>query len=216
MMDVFRLFMARTRCKLNMHCRLFLAVGCIGLAGCVHYLPQPISAEQNLARLEGRTLSESGLMRYLRDSKLERINDAAPWTFEMLTRVAFYYHPDMELARAKWAGTQAGLVTAGQRPNPNLTVTPAYNATALTPTPWMVAASLDVPIETAGKRGKRIAHAHQLSEAARLGIAATAWEVRTRLHRALLAVWAAESQEKLLNQQLAAQSDVVRLLEGQF
>ncbi len=38
--------------------------------------------------------------------------------------------------------------------------------------------ALDIPIETAGKRGYRMAEARYLSEAARLNIAQTAWEVR--------------------------------------
>ena len=38
-----------------------------------------------------------------------------------------------------------------------------------------------IPIETAGKRGARIAQAKQLSESARLDIAATAWQVRSQL-----------------------------------
>lgn len=208
--------MARTVLKLNMDYRLFLAVGCLSLAGCVHYPAKPISAEQNLARFEGRTLKDPGLAQYLRASKLARTSDTAPWTLEMLTQVAFYFHPALEAARAKWMVTQAGMATAGQRPNPSLTVSPAYNTTSLTPSPWMVAASLDVPIETAGKRGKRIAQARHLAEAARLEIAAKAWEVRTQLRQGLMELWVMETQEKLLNQQLAAQEEVMRLLEDQL
>jgi len=194
----------------------FLGAACLLAPGCAHYQPKPISAEQNLARIEGRTLNDPGVAQYLRECKLERASESAPWNLEMLTRVAFYYHPDLEAARAKWAVAKAGTVTAGQRPNPSVTVSPAHNVTTVTPSPWMVAASLDVPMETAGKRGKRIALARQLSEAARLSIAATAWEVRARLRRALMEMWAAEAQEKLLEQQLAAQQEVVRLLEGQL
>ena len=45
----------------------------------------------------------------------------------MLTLAAFYYHPDMEVARAEWDVARAAIQTAGGRPNPTLNVTPGLN-----------------------------------------------------------------------------------------
>jgi outer membrane protein TolC len=81
--------------------------------------------------------------------------------------------------------------------------------------PWLVALNLDVPIETAGKRGKRLAQAGHLSEAARWNFVSAAWQTRSRLRAALLNLYAARETESLLTLQEAAQSNVVRLLEGQ-
>ena len=65
----------------------------------------------------------------------------------------------------------AAKVTAGERPNPSLNVTPGYDTTTSMPSPWIPLGFLDVPIETAGKRGYRTAQAARLSEAARLKLA---------------------------------------------
>ena len=53
--------------------------------------------------------------------------------------------------------------------------------------PWAIgAAELNFPIETAGKRGYRIAQAERLSDAAALGVGETAWRIRSAVRTALL------------------------------
>jgi len=104
----------------------------------------------------------------------------------MLTLAAFYYQPDLDVARAKWEVAEAGVITAGGRPNPSVGFTPQYNVNAAGGiSPWILNFSLDIPLETAGKRGYRIARAEHISEAARLNIAGVAWQVRSRLRRDL-------------------------------
>ncbi|HEV2319177.1 MAG TPA: TolC family protein, partial [Verrucomicrobiae bacterium] len=83
------------------------------------------------------------------------------------------------------------------------------------PTPWIVPVTFDLPIETAGKRGKRMAQAVQLAEAARWDFISVAWQTRSKVRMALLDFFAARENESLLTGQLLAQSNVVRLLEGQ-
>jgi outer membrane protein TolC len=79
--------------------------------------------------------------------------------------------------------------------------------------PWFPLVSLDIPIETAGKRGYRISHAQKLSEAARLNIASAAWQVRSNLRLSLLDFSAAQRRSDLLQQQLQGQQQIVTLLE---
>jgi outer membrane protein TolC len=133
-----------------------------------------------------------------------------------LTLAAFYYHPDLDVARAKWAVTRAGEKTAGESPNPTVSVSPAYDTTTTIPSPWVVTASFDIPIETAGKRGYRMAQARHLSEAARLNIASVAWAVRSRVRQRLLDLYTAREMEALLKEQQSLQADNLRLLESQF
>ena len=57
---------------------------------------------------------------------------------------------------------------------------------------------LDIPIETAGKRGYRIEQSQALSEAARVHIARIAWQVRGRVRASLLALYSAEQSEVIL------------------
>jgi len=112
------------------------------------------------------------------------------------------------------ASVRAAHITAGQHPNPTVGFTPTYDTT--TPPPWIFGLTWDIPIETAGKRGKRIAEANQLSEAARWNFISAAWQTRSRVRAALLNLYAARETESLLARQESAQSNVVRLLESQF
>jgi outer membrane protein TolC len=110
---------------------------------------------------------------------------------------------------------EAGKKTAGESPNPTVSVSPAYNTTTTIPSPWIVTASLDIPIETAGKRGYRLAQARHLSKAARLNIASAAWAVRSRVRQRLLDLYTAREMEKLLKDQQSLQAENLRLVESQ-
>ena len=187
------------------------------LAGCVRFQPQPLSPVEAATGLESRSLDNPDLKAFLEKNLNRELNTwpAAQWDFEMLTLAAFYYHPSLDVARARWAVAEAGKITAGGRPNPTLNVTPGYNTTTLTPSPWMPLGSLDIPIETAGKRGYRIAQAVGLSESARLNIASVAWQVRSGVRRSLAALQAAQEAEVLLREQQGFQTQNLGLLERQ-
>jgi outer membrane protein TolC len=165
------------------------------------------------ADFEVRSLDDAGLRRFVETNLHKQVT---AWNLPALTLAALYFHPDMDVARARWGATEAGKVTAGQRPNPTVSVSPAYDTTTAIPSPWIVTASLDIPIETAGKRGYRIAQATHLSEAARLNIATAAWQVRSRVRSRLVELYAATRNEELLRQQEAAQAQVVKLLKVQL
>ena len=79
--------------------------------------------------------------------------------------------------------------------------------------PWFPSVTLDVPIETAGKREYRIAQAQQLSESGRLSIASAAWQIRSTLRSSLLDYAAARQRAELLQKQVQAQQQIVTLLE---
>lgn len=186
--------------------------------GCAHYVPHSLEPTQTLGRIESRSLIDPSLRAFIERSMPEMAKEWPPpsWNFTNLTLAAFYFHPDLDVARAQLVGTKAAGVTAGQRPNPNLSVSPQYNTTTKIPSPWIVTPNLDIPIETAGKRGYRLAQAAHLSDAARFNLAATAWQVRSRVRKSLLALYAASEREASLKRQEAIQVESVRLLEGQL
>lgn len=197
----------------------FLGSALIALlfVGCARFHSQPLSASTNADALERRSLTNAEIKLFL-EKNLHRDFGNWPeveWDFEMLTLAAFYYHPSLEVARAQWAVAQGGEVTAGQRPNPTLTVTPTYNFTTLVPSPWDPVGSIDVPIETAGKRRHRKAQAASLSEAARLNIANVAWQVRSTLRTSLLDFAAASLREKAIEKQVSFQDEILRREEQQ-
>ena len=195
------------------------AVSCLVVAlfsGCARFEPQTISPAATAARYEARTLDNPDLLAFIqKNSQREVVPWPLPqWDFDLLTLAAFYYHPDLDVARAKWGVAQASLSTAGMRPNPSINLNAQRNADAPSGTsPWTVGLNLDIPIETAGKRGYRIDQARYLSEAARLAIASTAWQVRSRVRSTLLDLHFAQQTQTVLLQQQTLQQNNVALLE---
>jgi outer membrane protein, heavy metal efflux system len=187
------------------------------LTGCATYHPKPLFPSQTAASFEARTLDSLDLKKHL-GTNLDR--EIAPWPpvswdFSMLVLAALYYHPDLDVARAKWGVAQAGVITAKQHPNPTIGFTPQYdiNPGSGIPSPWILDFKLDIPIETAGKRGYRIAQANHLVEAARLNVAATAWQVRSRLRASLLNLFWAGQLVLAIERQISIQEDLVKLME---
>jgi outer membrane protein TolC len=190
----------------------------LGVAGCVHYQARPLVPASNLAAVESRTLGSPELATFLQANHHASEWPPDRWDFRTLTLVGFYYNPDLDVARADWAVARAGLVTAGERPNPNLGVVPGYNSTTPTSviTPWILTLNLDFTIETAGKRGHRLSQAQYVSEATRLAIATAAWQVRSRVRRSLLALCSATETLAMLQKQQDLLTQTLALLERQL
>jgi len=189
-------------------------LGAALLAGCSTFHSQPISPERTADAFDMRSLVDENLRAFLETNHVTGDWPRQSWDLNTLTLAAFYYQPALAEARAQWTAVEAAKITAGERPNPTVGFTPTYDTT--TPPPWIYGVTWDIPIETAGKRGKRIAQAEHLSEAARWDFVGTAWQTRSHVRAALLNLYAARGTESLLARQEAAQSNVVRLLEGQF
>ncbi len=186
--------------------------------GCARFEPKPISAAHTAAELEGRSLTNAALKTFLEKNLQRELTNWPParWDLDQLTLAAFYYHPDLAVARAQWNVAQAGDKTAGGRPNPTLSLTPGFDATHNPGlSPWFPGLSFDLPLETAGKRGHRIAIAEQLSESARFNLAAVAWQIRGNLRTRLLDFMAAYERRELLQGQLSIQEQIGTLLEQQ-
>ena len=194
---------------------LVSALAGAALVGCVRYHAKPLAANRVASDFGGRSLTDAGLRAFLETNRVSGEWPRREWELESLTLAAFYFSPELDVARAQWGTARAGSRTAGQRPNPTLSASPQYNATTFSPSPWVAAFNLDIPIETAGKRGHRIAQAEHLSDAAKLNIATTAWQVRGRLRRALVDLQTASEQMGLLAVQQSAQQEIVKLLEAQ-
>jgi cobalt-zinc-cadmium efflux system outer membrane protein len=200
--------------------RWFILIGLALVSGCVQFQPKPLSPSQMGGNLESRTLAYSGLRAFIQTNAPARAPSDWPpptWNVSLLTVAALYYHPDMEVARAKLAAADAAVVSAGARPNPTLSFSPTYSEPPIEFfSPWTLGFTLDVPIETAGKRGFRIAQARHLGNAARLDVASAAWQVRSRIRNALLDLRAANLTAELLRQQQAAQGETVELMEDRL
>lgn len=163
----------------NMSCWLALTVFGV-LPGCATFHPHPIEPRRAEAAFRGRTLTDPGLRAYVETAVPGKLSEWPPqsWDFTLLTLVALYYHSDLDTARAAWEVATAGVMTAAARPNPSITIAAGDTANAEPGlSSWLLDTPLDIPLETAGKRGYRIAQATHLSEAARLNLATMAWSV---------------------------------------
>jgi cobalt-zinc-cadmium efflux system outer membrane protein len=188
--------------------------------GCTHFKAKPLDAPENLSRLEQRNLMDSGLRKFVEtnSNKTFTVWPPDPLDFETLTLVAFYYSNDLDIARAKSREAEAAKVSAGEKPNPSIVFDPGYNTT--TPSalisPWILGLTFDFPLETFGKRGYRISEARHLSDASKLAIAGTAWDVRTNLKKAMIALWQAGEQELLAEEKLKAMEELGRISSARF
>jgi cobalt-zinc-cadmium efflux system outer membrane protein len=201
--------------------KILKAIGLVlvlaSIVSCILYQSRPIEPARAVEDFEARRLDAPELGAFLIGNKEVETWPPAAWDLKTLTLAAFYYNPDLDVARASYGVARAGVKTAGERPNPVLGLLMGYNATSPRSevTPWIPEASLDIPIEVAGKRRIRIVRARELASSARWQVLATAWEVRSRLRAAVLEAYAAGESEVLLAQQEMLQTEFVRLLERQ-
>jgi outer membrane protein TolC len=190
----------------------------LAVPGCVHFKAEPISPAETAERLAARSLSDPGLAAFLASNHEAVPAPGAPWGLRALTLAAFYFQPDLDVARAEVAAAQAGRVTAGERANPAISPSAGYNTTtpANTISPWILGFNLDIPLTTAGKRRHLMAAAGRLAEAARFNLASVAWGVRSRVRAALVELAAADRSEELLRRQEAILAENAKLLDRQL
>jgi cobalt-zinc-cadmium efflux system outer membrane protein len=200
--------------------RRWLPLICVGLiSGCTHFQPQPLAPEKTAAQLESRRLDDDGLKKFLEKNFGHEIQNwpLTNWDLNSFTLAAFYFHPDLDVARAQWRVAEAGVKTAGARPNPSVSVTPGYDSQIPGNfSPWFVPVTFDVPIETAGKRAKRIAEARDSSKSAYWNLITTAWRIRSDVRASLLDYAVAGQRAGLLDVQLASQQQILKLLQDRF
>lgn len=188
------------------------------LVGCAAqvYEPRPVYVLKVAADLQARSADDEGLRAFMAEHG--RATDVWPppeWDLGSLTLMAIYYHPDMEVARARLELQRAAEVTAGQRPNPRITPLVEHHSEKedFSDSPWSLGFALDIPIERADWRAARRAQAEALTEEARLDIAATAWRVRSRLRTRMIDSFAALESAELLRRDLDVRQRYLALLE---
>jgi cobalt-zinc-cadmium efflux system outer membrane protein len=181
------------------------------LAGCAaqKYRPSPLSPGATASQLESRSLAEEGL-RGFEEKNLSQPQPAwppKPWDLQTLSLAALYFHPALDVARARVARADAATITAGARPNPTLSVSPGL------PTPYLLTLDFAIPLETAGKRGYRVQSARDLAEAARLDLADSGWTVLIGVRLTLLNYLLASRSLELIHAEEQVRADQVKILE---
>ncbi|CAN5885397.1 TolC family protein [soil metagenome] len=146
----------------------------------------------------------------------DRHLSAKTWSLQGLTDEAIKHHPDIAVARAKYDSAMAAVITAGERPNPTVTLSPQI----ITPyTKWIAGTygvDFDWTIETSGKRSKRLLIAHSQVRAAAAEVIDVTWKVRSAVRKAFLEVYAAEQRVKLLNEAITQQGELLKTLDDRI
>lgn len=181
-------------------------------ASCAQFEERPLSAEQTASSYAGRSLNDPGLATFLEEQKVHRDT----WTVDSLALAATYFHPDVALAYAEAAEAGTAIQTAQQRPNPVFTFAPQWTNSAVALSPWALAPSLTIPIETAGKRSLRTEQALAKAEAARWRVSARAWSARSRVRAAMLEVYGARENVRLLEREETLQNEAIGKLTAQM
>ncbi len=188
------------------------------LTGCAphRYHAAPISPAATATALYRRSLDDPDLDQWM---KQQGGFDAPSWplpTWDLRSVVlaAYYFNPDLDVARANAAASGAAITTAAMKPNPSVSVGPGYQG----PSGAQPIAAFDfsLPIETAGKRGYRIANATHLSAASRLQLGQTAWIVRSRVRAALIDYLFSVRAVELLHREVDLRKEYVRLTEARY
>lgn len=202
---------------------LLLAGTAALLGGCASYAPKPLLPATAAAAFKSRTLEAPRLREFIaKTAPAYPAGAARPWDVTTLTLAALYYHPDLDIAHARLAGAEAGVITARQRPNPVLRLTNFVDRAAVPAAavpgaaPITVGPVIDFVLETFGKREYRTAQAQHRADAARWDLATAGWQVRGRVRTALLSLWAAQRRLILSRRRLALEEALVGLLERRF
>ncbi len=195
-----------------------ILVAVLALSACAtdHFDPRPLSVQAIAEDFGARSLTSTELQGFI--GRHQGRSDAswppAVWNLEMLTLAAFHFNPELTAARARLATAEAGVSTAGQRPNPTLQLPLQGTLNPLNGiSPWTLGLVLDIPLETAGRREYRSLAASQLASAARFRLAEAAWTIRSRLRSALLDMWFADARAELLGQRFALDQTLASQME---
>lgn len=188
------------------------------VAGCAMqaYHPAPLEPRATAAQLEARSLDDVALRTWMRQAAgyTAPAWPLAQWDLQSLTLAAYFFNPSLDVARAHAGQASAAMETAAMKPNPSFSVGPGYETTP--GSPFMFGFDFSLPIETAGKRGYRMAEARHLSEASRIQIAETAWAVRSRVRAALANYIFAEQAAAILRGEEKRQGQYVGLLQARL
>lgn len=185
---------------------------CAGCAKVQPYGVEPITPAQTAAKLEKRSLQDASLRPFLAKTLGHPLASwpLKTWDIKTLTAAAYYFSPPLQVARTGVAVAQAGVITAGERPNPTLSLGPGI------PSPYLFDLNLLFPIQTAGKRGYRIARAKRLTTMARLQVASAAWKVRGAVRQALLNYLVSKRTVNIVRNEEKLRRSRVSLLHARF
>lgn len=181
----------------------------LGANACTHYTPRLVQLSTIAAQRDQTTLDLPQSA-----STCRRLAPKAECNPARLDRTMLYAamldtNPAIAAARQHVLSTIASARSARQTPGPKLTLTTEYAGAAPDPSPWLLGASSEIPLDIGGARAVRIGSAELAVVTAHYELTETVWFARMTMVRGLAQVMVAERQ-------IAASNDLVSLQERRF
>lgn len=194
-------------------CSVLLLVVC---AGCARqsYSPKPIDPERLAAAYATRSAGEAGLKHYM----LAHGVSAWPvesWGLKELTLLAFYFHPDLNVARAQAAAARTSLELAKSRPSWGIAPRVEHHSErpASDNTPWSLGFELEIPVFGGSRRAVVVEREQIAAETAELEVGYTAWQLRAQVRDALLGLYSARRNLELFEKEAQENETLLKLLQ---
>ena len=173
---------------------LALAAACA--CGCARetYRDKPLDPAAAVRDYEQRSLRSDALRTYF-EAQGQPVSALAARALgsAALTFAAVYYHPEIELARARARVSAAETRTSRTRMPISITARPEYNTKAGEgETPWGLGVLVGLPIDIGGKRDKRTEQLARIEDAVNLEVGVATWRVRSRLRRHFVDLYVAD------------------------
>lgn len=190
---------------------------CIALAACgfQQYSAKPIDIEAIAQKIENKRPDDAQFHQFLINNGYspEQL-PIQQWGLNELIYCALFFHPSLDVARAQWRAAEAGKHTAAGKPKPTVNANIAKSNNANNDiSPYAIGLSIDIPFETANKRNIRIENAEHLSQAAKLKIAQTAWQLRSQVAQSLYEYQFNQQLIKSLSQEQSLRQGVVAIYQ---
>lgn len=178
-------------------------------------MAKPVEPVTYVAKFEQKDPTSTEFNQYLLNNGFAA--DRLPiqeWGLYELTYCALFFHPSLDVARAQWRLAQTAETSAAKRVVPTINGNIAHSDDSdPTKKPFAFGLSIDIPIETGNKRNLRIENALHLSQAAKLEVAQTAWQLRNNIAQTLTEYHFNEAQLRLLTEEEVRRQEIVDMVQ---
>src|SRR5262245_41245050 len=188
------------------------------LAGCTQqpYVPAPIDAGSATREFDARTSDTAGLRAYMADQGHATPEWPLPrWQLAELTLAAFYFNPELAVARAQARAARAQVAVATQRPP--IGFKPLASHHSRNPddvsSAWSLGFELELPLFPTSQREAPGNRYGALADAAALSVGDVAWKLRSAVRANLLDLHAGRVRHALLEEETVARREMTDLLE---
>lgn len=184
---------------------------CLINSSCISLNKEPLETKLvDLKFFQSRNFNDPNLEKFI-----EKINGKKPqknWGVDNLYLAAIYFNPRMEVVKRELQLAKAGEVTAGQIPNPILSITPGID-NSNSKGQMYSSMSFILPIETNGKRGLRKNITQFRTQAAQAKIETIKWDIRREILAALISLYSADQKRKTYQEAAATQKTIINIYE---